>query len=255
MKLIEKKCPKCGATLKFHTKDKEAKCEFCNSEFLIENNEKDDISQKDLANINLTSKIVTTFTIIPFVIGGIITIICIACFIFFFFSIKGQIKNQFDQNNWNDNMNIIDDKLNSNTEVEISITELDDSIKEKLSNYAIKEAKNWQITHDYKLQGNMESIGFYYLKNKNIQNIQIYAVIKSTYSNGKNKITLYSAYKFSGKDIESISYNPSLASDVYKLSTYEVTYGYESLEELYDSIIRDNKSSYKIVATDNLYLK
>jgi hypothetical protein len=36
MKIIEKKCPNCGANLKFKPGDREAHCESCRREFIIE---------------------------------------------------------------------------------------------------------------------------------------------------------------------------------------------------------------------------
>ncbi len=36
MKLIEKKCPNCGASLSFNSNDKEVTCKYCNVSFEIE---------------------------------------------------------------------------------------------------------------------------------------------------------------------------------------------------------------------------
>ena len=36
MKLIKKKCPYCGADLKYHYGDHEAKCTFCKQSLIVE---------------------------------------------------------------------------------------------------------------------------------------------------------------------------------------------------------------------------
>ena len=44
MKLIEKKCPNCGANLEFSETDKSCKCEYCHRAFEIERDEKINVS-------------------------------------------------------------------------------------------------------------------------------------------------------------------------------------------------------------------
>jgi uncharacterized protein YbaR (Trm112 family) len=51
MKLVEKKCPNCGAGLSFNTGDKEVTCKYCNAVFDIEHDISDLIDKEKIANM------------------------------------------------------------------------------------------------------------------------------------------------------------------------------------------------------------
>ncbi len=51
MKLIEKKCPNCGASLSFNSEDKEITCKYCNISFEIEKEIGDYIDKEKIGKI------------------------------------------------------------------------------------------------------------------------------------------------------------------------------------------------------------
>ena len=71
MKLIEKKCPNCGASLSFDENDKVTKCDYCKREFEIERDAQDQISLV----IGETGKSVIKYFFISHMVIGIISII------------------------------------------------------------------------------------------------------------------------------------------------------------------------------------
>ena len=88
MKLIQKKCPNCGANLEFDKEDKEVNCKYCNTTFLID---KDDNNLLDALNpefFNLQRKRVQRMSSIVFIFSFIIFIIIIMVFVFTFFRIS-----------------------------------------------------------------------------------------------------------------------------------------------------------------------
>lgn len=56
MKLIEKKCPKCGADLSFDIKSREVTCKYCNTSFEIDRS--DDISSLVNEASNLVNEVI-----------------------------------------------------------------------------------------------------------------------------------------------------------------------------------------------------
>lgn len=84
MKLIEKKCPNCGAALEFNESDKSCKCDYCHRSFEIERDQSVDVSdiaeQFNLNELNGPLKIfsifsgavmITIFIMTFLIIGGV----------------------------------------------------------------------------------------------------------------------------------------------------------------------------------------
>ena len=237
MKIIEKKCPNCGAKSKFKIGDKETKCNYCNSEFIIEDNNKDQ-KNINLDDIVLNKKLIKTFSIIHMSIFIIASIICITMFIIVALNMKDMFNTK---------------SSNTKNEIQININEIDSTALSKLKDASIKEMDKWNIIRaSYEVE-DIEGIGYYYLKSN--LNIKIVYVLKSTYKSVDDTKTIYTAFTFNGKSIDSLNYNPYIDTNQIRLSEFEFAYGYESLEELYDKVIRSYKGyNYKIVATDNLFI-
>ncbi len=90
MRLVEKKCPNCGAGISFSADANEVTCKYCNTCFEIErDNDVVDFSD-NLKNINfdafsLHAKIVRKVNIVIFIVAAIIFVsIFIMFFIMFF---------------------------------------------------------------------------------------------------------------------------------------------------------------------------
>ena len=92
MKLVEKKCPNCGASLSFDSDDKEVICKYCNNSFEIERDLKDLIDTEKIAKIandmldpeifSLHKKAMKSFSSIFIIAWAIIFIVGLVIFIF-----------------------------------------------------------------------------------------------------------------------------------------------------------------------------
>lgn len=95
MELVQKKCPNCGADLKFSPNDSEVKCNYCNTSFIIKKDNNKDIDSNsvvDPACFELDKKAVKT-------IGTTILIVFLLIFIFsicIFFLVFSKIISQFN---------------------------------------------------------------------------------------------------------------------------------------------------------------
>ena len=86
MKLVEKKCPNCGAKLSFEKTDKEVMCKYCNQSYEIEReNSLDELIEdgfdprefvlKNFKSITKTNRIVSIFGVCIFIFIFIIALI------------------------------------------------------------------------------------------------------------------------------------------------------------------------------------
>jgi len=90
MKLIEKKCPNCGASLSFDSTDKEVTCKYCNVSFEIEREISDYIDTEKIGKLandilnpetfNLHRKMVNNFSKIFIFVWAFIFIIALVMF-------------------------------------------------------------------------------------------------------------------------------------------------------------------------------
>ena len=85
MKLIEKKCPNCGASLEFDETAKSCKCEYCHRAFEIERDNSLDVNdlaeQFNLNELKGPLKAFSTFFLGSYIITFVIALV-IFCFIF-----------------------------------------------------------------------------------------------------------------------------------------------------------------------------
>lgn len=91
MKLVEKKCPNCGASLSFDSDDKEVTCKYCNNSFEIERDLKDLIDTDRIAKIandmldpetfSLHKKAMKRFGSIFIIVWALIFIVSLVIFI------------------------------------------------------------------------------------------------------------------------------------------------------------------------------
>lgn len=250
MKIIEKKCPNCGADLEFKIDDKEAKCKYCNSEFIIENN---NVNSNKINASDITLKYVKTFTKIHFAVTIIASIIIFVIFIIVGVNIFNFHKNGFDSffGDDTDNTPAI---FNKSKEIKISTDDVTSEMREELLEASLEEIESWKGYQTSYEKSNSEEFGFYYLKNS--VSIEIVYVLKTTYSDGTDSKDIYTAIQFFGNSLDTLSYNPYISTELCHLNDTEYAYGFESLEALYNKVVKSKKNlNYKIVATDNLYIK
>ena len=103
MKLVEKKCPNCGANINFGINDKEVKCNYCHTSFTIEKDltnidEVMEMGKENLdkvlnsASFSLNVKEVKKVSKAIMIISGIIFVIAICFFVFIFINIIKQTR-------------------------------------------------------------------------------------------------------------------------------------------------------------------
>lgn len=253
MRIIEKKCPNCGANLEFNVGDKETKCKYCNTGFIIEDNNTDKKSFS-LDNINL--KYIKTFTIFHMVTTGVIMLIIVSTFLLIFYNIIRIVTTENDTKSKSSNFfeEVEKQKKKQEEKSKPKLEDISDELDKKLEKSSIradKETINYLKT--YHQVGETERIGFYYLKNT--ISVKIVYVMKSTYTNDIETKEIYKAFNFVGMSIDSIGTTPFRNPKTYKLNSEEFVYGYDSLEDLYNNTVGKEKMGYKVVATKNLYME
>lgn len=82
MRLVERKCPNCGAGISFNKEDKEVECNYCHAYFDVERGP-EDITE----NFVLHAKTVRTISKGIFIFVGVVMIISLIIFFLVFFNI------------------------------------------------------------------------------------------------------------------------------------------------------------------------
>ena len=281
MKFVEKKCPGCGAALKFGENDSSVVCEYCGKELHIQRDEKkyeriDAAHKADAFKFvdEYGKPIVKAFAvfqiasmIIPFVIF-IVAFIVIA--IFTYNSFNSDSSDVTDVDYFDIVEDIIDDDANNSSEI----------IKEEVNkpNYVTKlsqidnitletfydEAKSKLIhmdNSDYTV-GEWKPVGTYLLVSANGEGNKLYVVMKHTYTkrSGNKKITLYAAGRYTNLTLNSNnivvnnSYFSSVTRDIdLDGKTLNFATGFESIEKLYNNEIRSQIGDYTLEASAGLY--
>lgn len=204
MKLIEKKCPNCGASLEFSETAKSCKCEYCHRAFEIERDNNLDVS--DIAeqfNLNeLATPAKPAFAI--FGIGAILLIVVSIVFFGFIFSSFNESRKSIEKsinNQWND---IQTNAIATNIS-DLSNTTLKDFSKKAYSELDVKGE------HSNKYSFNIEDdeVYKYILASKGNTNY-LYVVEKALYINFFNaneKASAFVPVKFENvtKEIDTLS--------------------------------------------------
>lgn len=246
MRLIEKKCPNCGANLEFNETDKSCKCEYCKRSFEIERDEK--INSSDLSeqyNLNEASKSILKIAgitmVTPMVVFAIIFIIIISVAVIV---IPKAIYNQ-------------DIKPKQTI---TAINELDDNslntIKEKAEWIAYQTAKGQNdLKYSYmKCDSlNLQKMYFTYKNNSNCI-IFIYKTKYHNYWDQSVEQTVYIPVVF--KDIKNNLSNLNTGKNPapeYYFNSEKTTYiyAYGSFEDAYNDVVKPLETSYKFKEVDN----
>lgn len=240
MKIIEKKCPNCGASLTFENTDKEAKCNYCGQEFVIENDSinKPNINIDDLLskNFKLHKKIIKTFSIVHifvtiFIIATIVTMTVIV--------FKG-VSSQFSKT------------------PEVKIEQIDKDTFTMIHSTSVDILGRWSgIVANYK-RGNFEYVGAYIYKDT--FGTKLSDVFKVTYTNSKDntRVDVFTLVTYRSVELKdgkvSLDYNGTACTNSITLgdSTFGRVNGYRSLKELYNKAILVNAEG-KIYSTSGLY--
>ena len=251
MKLVEKKCPNCGGSLKFSFQDKETTCEFCGRCFEIERDDSLDEDNEEIfnaSNYKLTEeqKKAAKTALGVFAAFQAIQIIPIIIFAVFFIGVVGFgiYKSGVAGNSCHDCIT--------------KFSEIDDDFIQDIHENTIKELKEEASYASFKnAVKDMQNIGMYLEISKKTFNTfydnAIIDVYKVTYNDDKE---LYGAVRY--KDLKKVDGKISLnfkgtvlfPSKAVGMSIY---FGYDSLKDLYNNEIRPNLGKYKIVSTGDVY--
>ena len=285
MKFVEKKCPNCGAGLKFDDGASSVACEYCNQTFYIQRDEKkyarldeahranayrfvDEVGKpvvKAFATVHIAMMIIP---IVMFVVvaGGIGMSI-------YSFSSRDNSPTKVEHNNNNSNYEEtikqeMEDKFNEARKgIVTKLEQIDSTSLETFHDTSETDLVNYQgssVHGNYKVTKSWNSVGVYLLVGKETNKNILYDVMAQTYKNKKTgKVTtLYSAVKFDDLKLtkDGVVNNdymgwPEVPS--YKLpeSTFNSAYGYESVEKLYNQLVRSQSGEYTIEASKGLYVE
>lgn len=237
MKLVEKKCPNCGANLSFNENDKVAKCDYCKREFEIERDAQDQIN----IVIGETGKNVLKYFFISHMVVGIISVIIfLVIFGFIIFGIYTGISSTNEkksiENTYLSNVNDIEneDYVFLDTQSTIKIKQENSLMVDFKQKGALKREKVYVISND---KGN-------YL-------IPIY---KGVYSDGETTYTIFTPviyenvkFDYWGNITSSLGTGLVDCHTVYfNLEHSEYSVGYENINDLYNDTIKQYENNYEI---------
>ena len=264
MKLIEKKCPNCGAGLEFGENDKSCKCKYCHRSFEIERDSKLDVA--DIAeqfNLNeLKAPIAAIYTaffgsyIITTVVEILIFLVVFGLMAFGIFSFikqENKSKNDIPVNDIPVN-DIFSDDEDEQLQFISDISELSNRDIERISNNGKKyitdpEGEN-DVSHHYKIDGvkNKEKL-IIASKNGSNQVIVIYRVNYHDWFHQQDRHTLYIPVVYENVDIKLKELaNGKVSAPTYYFNSDQTcfTSGYSSYDEAYNAVVKPLDGEYQI---------
>ena len=247
MKLIEKKCPNCGATLEFNENDKSCKCNYCKRSFEIER-DTDNLEKFNLV-YNQIQKPFKIIFLIPFIF----------VFIFFLIITITSFTNFKRFNTKNKEQSIIQDieeKVEEKNKLVKNISELDNDDLEDIDSkcYSIVHQKvtgRSDTTYSYQITGNPRLKGLYvaYKKDSNYI-ISIYEVIYHNFFNQSDQQTVYVPVVFENVKNNlpfSLSNGKNPAPEYYLNQDHSsYIFAYHSLDEAYNLVVEPIEKEYTI---------
>lgn len=261
MRLIEKKCPNCGASLEFNENDKSCSCQYCHRSFEIERDTsldvKDLAQQFNLSELEKPLKIFSmgfTFTYIIFFVIFILVAAGIGFGIYSTFKSSSSSKTDFPVEDIDDIFDTEDDENKLLTDVNQLSNRDFDSIDNKATVSINRRGEGINnADHSYSVNGNITR-EVLYVASKDDANfvIPIYKATYYDFFNQEDQYTVFIPIVF-----ENIEKNVLFSLGNAKLSAPEFyfnddktsfTYGYVSIEEAYDNVIRPLENDYKITS-------
>ena len=252
MKLIEKKCPNCGASLEFKDSDKSCKCSHCGCSFEIERNANiNDLEEQfDLKPLD------KAFSIFSFVMFIVIFAI-VACFVavvahIVFSSQKHSSMGSSESNEVFDifsSFNKEEKYIENVSELSNSdISSIERKAKMKIS-YRGEGVNDAHHSYSRSSEPRREKLYVAYKSGSNYI-IAIYKVSYHDFFNQENNYTVYVPIVFENvkNDIPfSLGDGEVRAPEYYfnpERSSY--TYGYASFDEAYNGLVKPLENEYKI---------
>lgn len=267
MKLVQRKCPSCGATLSFDENAKEVTCEYCKQKITIEREEnKDNFDTTDFSlrvakyyeekKSNYGKKIALV----------IVTIFGIFIILLGFFVVNDETRKELEKEK--EAINQQEEYKQQNIrEYGISISDIDDKSLELFHKETKKELSDESdfLPGDSK-ETEWEYVGMYLLISKDLSKYNdrmnmLFDVYKKTYTIKNQKYNAYSARRYDNLKLsnDGIIIHSFKGRGVYIMNSLgSMSYfvnGYNTLDEFYTKEIREFIGDYDIAATDGLPLE
>lgn len=248
MKLIEKKCPNCGASLSFSDNDKSCKCEYCERSFEIErcNDSSSNLSDNfSLSELKTPAKFISAYLIGSY-ISSIIVGIIVFCFIGLaafcvFKGISAQMKDNdiFLGNKYFSNVSEL-----SNDDYEA----IDNKFEDTFNSSAMGENN---IKHYYSQDGDAKREVIYVASKKDGNFIiGIYKICFHDIYHNEDRHTFYVPIVFENIKMGDVNNfkNPQIKAPEFYLNSDNscFSYGYASLDEAYNNVVVPLEKDYKI---------
>ncbi|MBR6949520.1 MAG: hypothetical protein IKH54_04970 [Bacilli bacterium] len=237
MKLIEKKCPNCGANLSFDENDKVTKCDYCKREFEIERDAQDQINLV----IGETGKSVLKYFFISHMVIGIISVIIfLVIFGFVIFGIYTGISSTNKS------------KARENT----YLTDVNDIENEDYvfldTQATIKIRQENSLMVDFKQKGSLKREKIYVISNDNGN--YLIPVYKGVYTDNETTYTIFTPviyenvkFDYWGNITSNLGTGKVECPTVYfNLEHSEYSVGYENINDLYNATIKQYEEDYEI---------
>lgn len=268
MKLVQRKCPNCGASLSFDEEAKKVTCEYCKQTLTIEREENhNNFDTTDFSlhvakyyekkNNNFGKKVAITIVIV------LVLVFVVSCISILNRELNRELEEMDRKSTENSNRQ---EELKK--QYTLSIADIDEKSLELFH----KETKR-QLDEDSTFlprdskETEWEPIGIYLLVSKKMDNYHermnmLFDVYKKTYTVNNQQINSYSARRYDDLKLSSdkIVIHSFSGRSLYIMNFINggmsyFTSGYETMEELYTKEIRQYIGDYTITATDGLYME
>ena len=280
MKLVEKKCPSCGAQLEFEPEDVKVKCEYCGNTYQIEKDESSKVRGADAYNLiekqrmilSSVMKGMTAVYIVP-------VIVIIVVFGIIFFTSRSAMRNVSRNNNpITDNSSVRPPETTKEEEKEPEKTylekltdagyitgyeQIDKDTLTSIHNNTLKSIKNEINRHSSfvcKTSGSIKQVGMYLLLNEKGRGNYLIDVYQVTFiANGKKK-DYYLGMKYRDIKIKDgqviVNYSGTgiyPSTTINKNVTYSYVLGYESKKEFYNNQVLNYLDEHKVIKNGDVY--
>lgn len=248
MKLVEKKCPKCGAPLSFDENAEETVCEYCKSKVSI--NRKNNVSTSEDFILSIEEfykeryKQKESLKLSKFICCLIMLVVC--------GFILWKLSNSANETS-----------LNSKTDIPVKekiyvteISQIDENTLNDCHSKALEKLNN----KDNSSKTEWKHAGIYLLNHKETKQFNLfYDVYKKEYKSASGVMTLYAAVEFNNLELsENGTLDNYRVGSVYYPCSWinnENICGYNTSEDFFNKVIRNQTNKYKVTSTAGVYLE
>lgn len=255
MKLVEKKCPNCGAGLSFNKDSREVICEYCKKSYIIEKEESKDKGK----NLEDYYKLVEEFNNHPIGKASKVMTIIIYVFSFLFFAfIFISMVLSFVEFRKGDSFLPKIESIKKDKYV-TDISQIDEKSLEIFHKESLNTL-NARITYEYGEATEWNYTGMYLLVAKSGNDNILYDVFKRNVTLDGKVYEMYGAVRYSflkvGEDntvLNNFTGYADLPMTFIKGSQFIM--GYEGNESFYYKVIKSRSDQYDIKGTEGIFME